>query len=75
MISDQIPNGNNDKFKGERTQKQRQTVNGVQAHSTIGKCCGARSLEGFGLTRVTVGVHSLSIGLLQIAKKRRTNPA
>jgi hypothetical protein len=44
MISDHLPNGtNNDQNKGERTQKQRQTGNGVQAHSTIGKCCPMRS--------------------------------
>ena len=39
MILDPLLNGNNnDKNKGERTQKQRQTDNGLQAHSTIGKC-------------------------------------
>jgi hypothetical protein len=35
MFSDHLPN--NDQNKGERTQKLRQTGNGVQAHSTIGK--------------------------------------
>ena len=38
MISDHLSNGNNDRNKGERTQKQRQTGNVIQAHSWIGKC-------------------------------------
>ncbi len=41
MILDHLPNGNNnDKNKGERIQKLRQTVNGFQAHVWIGKCWG-----------------------------------
>ena len=39
MISDHLSNGNNnDKNKGERIQKLRQTVNVLQAHVWIGKC-------------------------------------
>ena len=38
MLSDHLPNGNNNKNKGERTQKQRPTVNVLQAHVWIGKC-------------------------------------
>ena len=39
LFSDHLPTGNsNDKNKGARIQKLRQTVNVLQAHVWIGKC-------------------------------------